>query len=352
MLDPLGTAGESGIVVEVVAATGREDGAVVATAVREHADPAVERRARPALRRQDALVAGAGDGGNGDGTRPVLDEHERPHHIDHRHLDALPFARALSVEQRRGHRSGDGEAADLVGHQCREQHRLEAEPREEGADSTRRLDDVVIRRVVGASSSPTEIRRPEQNTMSGRAATTSSYARRSRARAPGRKLVTMTSAVAAMRKNAARPASCLRSSTTLRLFRIRFIATPDSSACEPDPMKRFVSPTAVSMVMTSAPRSPSVWVARGPITTVLRSSTRTPSSGPTCRSLTAAVVVIRRSSPRSRRLLSRLPPSWRRSGRFLAPSPSQMATNVPRRNVVGPLSLAGIVARRDDEIGP
>src|SRR4051794_3579943 len=38
------------------------------------------------------------------------------------------------------------------------------------------------------------------------------------------------------------------------------------------------------MVMTSAPRSPRIWVAIGPITTDVRSSTRTPPRAPAVRS--------------------------------------------------------------------
>ena len=145
----------------------------------------------------------------------------------------------------------------------------------------------------------------------------------------------MTSDVAAMRKNAARPAPCLRSSTTLRLFRIRFIDTPDNSLCEPGPMKRFVSPTAVSIVMTSAPRSPSVWVASGPITTVLRSSTRTPSSGPDAAPCWGSVALasvtltpLGGSPPRSTRLA------------------------VVLATYSGPLTLYGPVAGREDDLGP
>ena len=150
VLDPLGAAGVARIVVQIVAATGGEQGPVVATAVRQHADPAVERLARPALGRQDALVAGVGEGRDRDGARAVLDEHERAHDVDHRHLDPLPLTGPLTMEQRGGHGPGDGESADLVGHQRRQQHRIAAETREQVTQSARRLDDVVVSRVVGA----------------------------------------------------------------------------------------------------------------------------------------------------------------------------------------------------------
>src|SRR4051794_21460739 len=45
-------------------------------------------------------------------------------------------------------------------------------------------------------------------------------------------------------------------------------------------MTRLVSPLAASTVMTSAPRSPRIWVAIGPMTTDVRSRTRTPCSEP------------------------------------------------------------------------
>src|SRR3954471_17003663 len=43
---------------------------------------------------------------------------------------------------------------------------------------------------------------------------------------------------------------------------------------------RITSPSGGSTLTTSAPKSPRIWVAYGPITTVVRSRTRTPSSGP------------------------------------------------------------------------
>ncbi len=46
------------------------------------------------------------------------------------------------------------------------------------------------------------------------------------------------------------------------------------------PMRRSESPSGASIFTTSAPSSASNRVADGPITTVVRSSTRTPASGP------------------------------------------------------------------------
>src|SRR5262245_48814436 len=46
------------------------------------------------------------------------------------------------------------------------------------------------------------------------------------------------------------------------------------------PSLRVVSPSGGSTLITSAPRSPSIWVASGPRTTVVESRMRTPASGP------------------------------------------------------------------------
>ena len=97
---------------------------------------------------------------------------------------------------------------------------------------------------------------------------------------PGRRLVTTTSTVAATASTWSRPAGSFRSITTLRLFRSRLRAIPDSWGTGPAVITRLSVPFGSSTVITSAPRSPRIWVARGPMTTVLRSSTRTPCSGP------------------------------------------------------------------------
>ncbi len=51
------------------------------------------------------------------------------------------------------------------------------------------------------------------------------------------------------------------------------------------PMWRSASPPGASILMTSAPMSPRIWVANGPSTIVVRSITRTPASGPDWSSL-------------------------------------------------------------------
>ena len=45
-------------------------------------------------------------------------------------------------------------------------------------------------------------------------------------------------------------------------------------------MRRALSPRGASTFTTSAPRSPSTWVQSGPETTVVKSNTRMPASGP------------------------------------------------------------------------
>src|SRR6218665_2390980 len=50
--------------------------------------------------------------------------------------------------------------------------------------------------------------------------------------------------------------------------------------CCDTPLARIMSPSGPSILITSAPRSASTWVAKGPRTTEVRSSTRMPSSGP------------------------------------------------------------------------
>ena len=51
-------------------------------------------------------------------------------------------------------------------------------------------------------------------------------------------------------------------------------------ACFETPLARIKSPSRLSSLITSAPKSPSIWVASGPSTTEVKSSTRTPASGP------------------------------------------------------------------------
>src|SRR5215475_6140562 len=79
---------------------------------------------------------------------------------------------------------------------------------------------------------------------------------------------------------AARPSGRDKSICTLRLFRRRFNDTPERPRTGPLLIDLLMSPSRLSTVITSAPRSPRIWVASGPITTEVRSSTRTPCSGP------------------------------------------------------------------------
>jgi len=58
------------------------------------------------------------------------------------------------------------------------------------------------------------------------------------------------------------------------------------------PIQRQLSPSGASILITSAPMSPSVCVANGPSTTVVRSMTRIPASGPPC--ILASILAWRR----------------------------------------------------------
>src|ERR1700690_1224958 len=71
-----------------------------------------------------------------------------------------------------------------------------------------------------------------------------------------------------------------RSSSTLRLLRFACRYSGPIPAWRQGPIQRIESPPLASILTTSAPRSPSICVAEGPITTVVRSSTRTPLNGP------------------------------------------------------------------------
>src|SRR6478735_5503741 len=106
------------------------------------------------------------------------------------------------------------------------------------------------------------------------------YPRPSRAIAAGRMLVASTSADFVSSSSNSAPAADFRSMTMLRLLRLR----PRNSGprpCSPfGPSVRVESPPGASTLMTSAPRSPSICVAEGPMKTVVRSSTLMPDSGP------------------------------------------------------------------------
>jgi hypothetical protein len=100
-----------------------------------------------------------------------------------------------------------------------------------------------------------------------------------RSSVPGRKFSTTTSAHAASRRNTSAPSAHPRSSPTVRLLRlISFHHSGTPSFWWPWP--RMASPcTGCSILMTSAPKSPSIWQHRGPARIVDTSTTRSPSRG-------------------------------------------------------------------------
>src|SRR6476660_4740871 len=89
-----------------------------------------------------------------------------------------------------------------------------------------------------------------------------------------------TSASRISRRSAVLPASERRSSTTLRLPRFTFTKTPLIPGAGPTEMKRVLSPSGGSILITSAPMSAMICVQYGPITIAVRSTTTTPASGP------------------------------------------------------------------------
>ena len=91
----------------------------------------------------------------------------------------------------------------------------------------------------------------------------------------------MKTSLLATRSSIARcPASDLRSSIMLRLLRCRFIVMPPMPGFFFGTKSRMKSESAPSTLTTSAPRSPRMRAAIGAITTVHRSTTRMPASGP------------------------------------------------------------------------
>ncbi|CFW45500.1 Uncharacterised protein [Bordetella pertussis] len=96
----------------------------------------------------------------------------------------------------------------------------------------------------------------------------------------GRVLQTNTSAAPARRLNASRPPSRLRSSMMLRLLRLVCRNMAPMPRCRAGPRSRMLSPSGGSILITSAPMSPRIWVATGPDSAAVMSSTRTPLNGP------------------------------------------------------------------------
>src|SRR6185503_19255105 len=76
------------------------------------------------------------------------------------------------------------------------------------------------------------------------------------------------------------PSVLFRSRATLRLLRLKLRNDGLIESWRFGFMERSTSPSTASTLMTSAPMSPRFCVAHGPITTAVRSRTRTPASGP------------------------------------------------------------------------
>src|SRR5882757_7589727 len=113
---------------------------------------------------------------------------------------------------------------------------------------------------------------------------------------PGRKFSSTTSAPSTRSQNTARSASFLRSSRTPRLLRFHSMkgaASPSTKGGAP----RIESPCGLSILMTSAPRSPSCMPQNGPDRCVVRSRTTSPSSAPVIRSIQQLVKTVERDAP-------------------------------------------------------
>src|SRR5262245_12432308 len=99
---------------------------------------------------------------------------------------------------------------------------------------------------------------------------------------PGRKFCTSTSACATSLPSTSRPASLLTSMASERLPRLEEMNSAENSPALSmvARLRRVMSPPVGSILRTSAPWSARNMVANGPETTPVRSSTRTPLSGP------------------------------------------------------------------------
>ena len=97
---------------------------------------------------------------------------------------------------------------------------------------------------------------------------------------PGRKFCTTTSLRSAKLSTISTPSGVARSTARQRLPRLQFAYSPRMWS---GPVTRVSSPPIGSTLITSAPCSARIWVANGPATTWLRSSTLIPSSGPPIR---------------------------------------------------------------------
>src|SRR3989441_512082 len=107
-------------------------------------------RAPPAI--EDPLVAGGLERWDERLAVEVLHHDVGDHGLEHRHLDGLPLAGPLAVEQRRQHRGEHGERARLVGDDRRYVARLAHERGLERREPRGRLDDVVVRGLVAGGA--------------------------------------------------------------------------------------------------------------------------------------------------------------------------------------------------------
>src|SRR6185312_568302 len=116
------------------------------------------------------------------------------------------------------------------------------------------------------------------STSRGLSARNSSLPMPSRAAVSGRKLCSSTSAEAASRRSTSRAAVDFRLSTMLRLPRLTEAKLPLCPLGRIGSQRRFSSPSGLSTLITSAPKSASICAQYGPASTRLTSITRMPCS--------------------------------------------------------------------------
>ena len=145
---PRGLVGEARVVLPDVQPADRlEEAAPLPVVVDQHADEAVARAVGPAVRRDQPAVAGrAGRRVEGQPAEVIAQDDLR-HRLEHRHLDVLPFAGSLAMQQRsqqcvHGIQPGDP-VGDHRGHVAR---RLVAGQLEHRRHAAGRLDQVVVGR--------------------------------------------------------------------------------------------------------------------------------------------------------------------------------------------------------------
>ena len=121
----------------------------VGVGVGQEAHPAVGSPVRSAKRVEQPHVADVADRGLERVTAMVLDEVERHHRLEHRHLDRLPLAGAELVDHRGQHGLGDRHPANLVGDDRRHEAGRAVDPLVQVDQARRRLDHVVVGGAVG-----------------------------------------------------------------------------------------------------------------------------------------------------------------------------------------------------------